>query len=350
MARIATRLVTTRRLVVLLATAGVVVAGTVWISGAPRRQRNAAVLDARSGRFGAAEPNLVRWLEQHPDDPEVLEAIARGRIVDRRDTDAESPLNRLVDIKPSDLAIRRLRFELNRRQKYRELAFADGAFLLEKRPEDPELKHAVMQLAFSTGHFDVAMKLCDELLQEAPRSRELRTFLAEINRSLGNEQAAERGLDELVREDPDAFGPKLSRGILLDSMGRTDEAIPLLRDVFERDPSRRRTSGYQLGLALSKVGKSEDAEKVMREVQRLQDAEVFRDALLNRPDDLDLRLRLAKTLLRDGHTDEGIKLIESILTSMPAHQAANQALAEHYEKQGNHAAAARHRKKLNPAR
>jgi predicted Zn-dependent protease len=128
-------------------------------------------------------------------------------------------------------------------------------------------------------------------------------------------------------------------------MGRPDQAVPLLRRVFDEDRTRRRTSGYQLGMALGKIGRQEEADRVLAEVRRLQDVELFTDAVKSQPNNLDLNVRLAESLLRDGHTADGLRMLNEVLAQDPNHRGAHWALAAHYDRQGQADRAAEHRRR-----
>ena len=74
-------------------------------------------------------------------------------------------------------------------------------------------------------------------------------------------------------------GALFARAILYQENGAPEKAIPMLRQVLEMDPSRQRTAGYQLAMALEQVGDSEEANKVMTEVRRRQDVELITKAI-----------------------------------------------------------------------
>ena len=72
---------------------------------------------------------------------------------------------------------------------------------------------------------------------------------------------------------------------------------------------------------------------ILSEVQRLQNVELFDNAIKSQPTNLDLNVRLAESLLRDGHTADGLRMLEMVLAQDPAHRGAHLALAAHYDKQ-----------------
>src|SRR5262249_55437877 len=149
-----------------------------------------------------------------------------------------------------------------------------------------------------------------------------------------DDRGAAEILDQLIRDDPKNYGALLSRGILYDEAGRSDRAVPLLWQVYHEDLSRKRTCGYQLSLALSKIGQEEEARKILAEVTRLQDLEVFGNAGKTQPDNLELLVRQAESLIKDGHTNDGLQLLNIVLRRDPKFAPAHLVLAAHYEKEG----------------
>lgn len=173
-------------------------------------------------------------------------------------------------------------------------------------------------------------------------------MLAQALRARGDAAGAAAALDAILKDHPRLTGPLLSRADLFVAAGEPAKAVPLLRAVFENDPQQRRAAGYQLAVALEQAGQAGEAAKVRAEVRRLQDVEIARDAITSRPDDLGLRVRLAEQLLADGHTADGLGLLEQVLARDPVFAPAQRALAAHYEKAGDPARAATHRRLAGP--
>jgi predicted Zn-dependent protease len=171
----------------------------------------------------------------------------------------------------------------------------------------------------------------------------LRRLLAEIRWNRGDDAEAGRILDELISEDPTDHAARLARGLLYDQTGSPDRAIPLLREVYVHDPGRKRVAGYRLGQALGHAGRQAEAEQVLAEVRRILDIEMYADATGAQPANLDMRVRLAEAVLRDGHPPDGIQMLEAILRTAPGYAPAHRALADYYARTGRAEMAARHR-------
>lgn len=306
--------------------------------------RSAAIQHARTGRFAEAEPVLREALARNPDDVDVLDSLARGYLAADRPLEAEPYLSDLVRLRPDNSEYLRLRWNLYRTLKRWEPAYADARRLLELKPGDEDLRRKTMGEAFTTGHFADAEDLCRGLLAQHPGDRKLTGLLAQIRRSRGDDAGAGQILDELIRSDPNDYAALQARGILYDETGHPDQAVPLLRRVFDEAPDRKRPAGYQLALALGKVGKQAEAQQVLAEVRRQQDVEMAGEAIKTQPDNLALHVQLAENLLGAGHTNDGLAILQKVLQRDPNFAPAHRALAAHFERAGNSKLAAEHRR------
>jgi predicted Zn-dependent protease len=332
-----------RILLVLVVIALGLAGGAVW-HWSGDGGRAAAIQDCRAGEFARAEPVLKSVLVKHPDDVEVLDCLAHGYLAADRLVDAEPHLSTLIRLRPDNADYLRLRWDLYRQQKLWEQAYADARRLIELEPNDEDLRRKAMGEAFSAGQFAGAEELCRALLTDHPGDRKLQGMLAQIRLGRGDDDGAGRILDELIRTDPKDYGALQARGILYDDTGHPEMAIPLLRQVFAEDPKRGKVAGYPLAVALRKVGQAAEAEKVLAEVRRTQELELADDAIKNQPDNLDLRVRLAKDLIRDGYAADGLRILNEALERAPGFAPAHRALAEYYAKEGKADLADKHRR------
>lgn len=307
--------------------------------------RKAALQDARAGQFAEAEPVLREALARNPDDVDVLDGLARGYLAADRPLEAEPCLSELIRLRPSSAEYLRLRWNTYRKLKQWEPAYADARRLLELDPADEDLRRKTMFESFTAGHFADAEDLCRGLLVKYPGDRKLTGMMAVIRRARGDDAGAGQILDELIRTDPNDYASLQTRGILYDETGHPDQAVPLLRRVFDEDPALRRPAGYQLALALGKVGKAAEAQQVLTEVRRLQDVEIASEAMKTQPDNLALHVQLAEDLLRAGHTNDGLAILDQVLRRDPNFAPAHRALAAHFERAGNTERAAEHRRR-----
>jgi len=306
-------------------------------------KRANALVACKTGRFNEVEAVLNDLIARHPDDLEVRECLARGYASTDRPAEALPHLSKLLEAKPQDQMYLKLRMEQYGKLKRDEEEYADARKLLELDPDD-KMRKKVMGLAFGVGRFEEANEMCRALLRDEPKDRGLRLWMARICWAQADDKGAAEILDQLIREDPKNYAALMQRGILYYETGRSDKAVPLLWQVYYEDPTRKRTCGYQLGLALSKNGQEEEARKILAEVRRLQDLDVYDKAIKSQPDNLDLQVRVAESFLKDGNTNEGLELLKAVLSRDPMFTPAHQALAAYFEKAGKPELAAKHRK------
>ncbi|MBM3980000.1 MAG: tetratricopeptide repeat protein [Planctomycetes bacterium] len=326
------------------------VGATLWYTSRPDTARPDAARDdalraAKEDRFVQAEPGLKAALARKPDDVEVVEALARGHLKGETANAAEPYLVRWVELCPDDREARRFLHEYYRKARKLEHAYSHGKKLLELEPADTRLRNNLMGQAFSVGRFDESEAYCRELLATRPGDRDLRAMLAEIRRARGDLAGAATVLDQLITDLPGYTPALLSRAVIFLESGHAERAIPLLRDILRTDNQRQRVAGYHLAVALERVGDTDEAKRVTAEVRRLQDVANTEEALRNQPDNLELAARLGDELLTAGHTADGLKFLGAVLARAPDFAPAHRALATHYERAGDPARAADHRRR-----
>jgi predicted Zn-dependent protease len=330
-------------LLIGLGALGATAAAAIWSGGRNDRERAEALQAASAGDFASAEPGLKRAYEHSPQDAEVVAVLARAyQAADH--PEAEVWLSRWVELAPDRDEPVRLRMEYFRKRKDGAKVLADVRRLLQLDPGNAQLRRTAMSQAFSYGEFEEAERLCRDCLQAQPADPWLNTMLAEIRRARGDAAGAAAILDALIRQNPRATGPLLARAVLYQESGEPGQAVPLLERVFRHDPRQRRAAGYQLSIALDRCGRPDEARKVLSEVRRLQDVEVFGEAIKSQPDNLDLQVRLAESLLGDGHVQDGLDQLQAVLNRDPWFRPAHRALADYFQKSGQPARAAEHRR------
>lgn len=322
------------------------VGGVVWWATRPDHERAELLQAARDGEFARAEDGLRKSYERDTADAEVVEALARGYRA-AGDPRAEEYLTRWVELRPGESEPLRARMEFYRHRRDGR-AYADARRLSDLDPANFQARRTAMNHAISFGYFEEAEQLCRECLARQPGDPYLRVLLAEVRRARGDRDGAAAVLDDLLREHPQTTGAQLLRATLYEEAGQSEKAVPLLRDLFDREPRQRRVAGYQLAVALERSGRPDEARGVMAEVRRLQDVEVYREAIKSQPDNLDLQVRLATALLADGHAEDGLGLLQAVLARDPGFAPACRALADHFEKQGDARRAADYRRRAGP--
>lgn len=313
------------------------------------RDRRDGLAAAKAGKFKEAEPQLKKALEREPDAVDVVEALARGYLKEDDATNADAFLAKWVELRPKDIEPRKMRYEFLTKAKRNEDVYAEGKKLLELDPGNTQLRREVVQLAFAAGDFAAAEDGCRAYLKDFPTDLGLQVFLSNVHRARGNTAAAITILDPILRQQPPPpvgilARALLARAILHEEADEPDKAVPLLREMMRIDKSRQRTAGMRLAVVLARTGQAAESEKVMAEVRRLQDVTTLEEGVANQPANLDLRVRVGKEMIASGYHADGIKMLSSVFDYDATFRPAHRALAEHFEKTGQPARAAQHRR------
>jgi predicted Zn finger-like uncharacterized protein len=137
----------------------------------------------------------------------------------------------------------------------------------DKLPESPRLHLAKGEVALKTGRLDDAKRELTRALALDPDSSVARFHLAVAHRRARELDAARTALDEVAKADPEFPGLTLERGLLYESDGQTDKAL-----------------------------------------------EMYQAALQKAPDDVDLKFRVASTLVMSGAADQAVPMLRDVLT------------------------------------
>ena len=321
----------------------------VFLLDRASRDRRTGLEAAQAGNFKKAEPLLKKALEREPGAVEVVEALARGYLEIDDAMNAESSLNRWIELRPDDLAPRKLRFEFLRSAKRSAEAYADGRKVLALEPSNSQLRRNLMAIAFNAGNFADADDLCDVCIREFPGDLDLLLWKANILRARGDSPGAAAILDPLVTRTPPPPGTLFTRALFLravihEEADQPDKAVPLLREVVRLDKTRQRTAGMRLAVVLERTGQVEEAKKVLAEVRRLQDVLTIEEAVAQQPDNLELRVRQGELMLASGYHADGVKMLMSVFDYDRGYRPAHRALAAYFEKSGQPERAAQHRR------
>ena len=140
------------------------------------------------------------------------------------------------------------------------------------------------------------------------------------------------------------------RALLYFYQDQSEKSIPLFREVLKLDPNRQRAGRYHLSLALSRVGQTEEADQLMEEVRRMQDAEVLHEDSVGQPTNLPLQMRNARAQFENNDLARTVKVLQHVLRVNANYVPAHALMADVLDKQGRFDLAAEHRRraKENP--
>jgi tetratricopeptide (TPR) repeat protein len=228
-------------------------------------------------------------------------------------------------------------------QRLMEEALADGLRVLELNPQDDAVAQEVVWLHLQLGQFDEADRLCRQCLRRRPGDPWLTYLLASVAHGRGGNAEAQGLLDALLRQYPRFTRGLLLRAVLFKEAGEPDKAIPLLREVLSLDPAFRREARYELSLALARTGQSEEAQRLMAELQKDNLDKLL--ASEHNPDTVGAKLHKAEACLAAHQEEEGLRLLNALLEQDPGFAPAHALLASYYERRGQSERAAEHRRR-----
>jgi tetratricopeptide (TPR) repeat protein len=210
--------------------------------------------------FRRAEPNLRRFLEDRPDDVEVLRALARGYARAGRWLDAERTYTQWLDHDPASVEALLERGQVLVQEGRADQAAADFRTILGQAPKHFQarllLAHCLLSEA-RPGEADIELQACRTLRPARP---EPLVGLARCALERGDIDGAEELVKTALGLDPrDALALQL-RGDLYLRRQRYDLAIPVFEELLRRNPNDKQAH-LKLAQALSRTGDGEGAQR-----------------------------------------------------------------------------------------
>jgi Tfp pilus assembly protein PilF len=309
-----------------------------------------ALLTAQRGDLQVAEPYLRRRIqERHPDLLLILEVMSWQLMWSYRFTEARASLDMWLEQRPEDYEA------LVRRAWVAEHLFDEAAALrdyrhaLELQPTRDNVRLRVAELLVSNNEPAAALPEARELRQRRPKDPAVTVCLAQCERLSGHFAEAERLLDEIPEGSPKYADALCARGMIALESGRQAEAERLLRQAAARAPSNRQIH-YSLIQCLRQL-KKEGEIKATQDRLAKAEAEVLRmnqlmQQVMQKPHDPALRYEVGMIFLHNGFTEEGLRWLAMALRESPEHRPTHAALAEYFERVGDHQHAAAHRRFL----
>jgi Tfp pilus assembly protein PilF len=330
----------------------VAVAWVAWERWETHRAGQAAIRLAKNGRFRDAEPALRAALKKEPNNSELLRALALG-LFGREDlVEAERVLSHWCQVCPEEVEPYRLRMDVQHKsaqlakplaeqQRLKDQALESGRRVIELDPEDDSTARKVVWLCLGSSRFEDADRICRKYLQRQPEDLELLYLQARVCHSLGAAAEAQALLKKLLSHNPHFTPGLLLLAILQYEADDAELAIPLLRRVIAENSGFHKEARYHLGLALGRAGHTEEAQRVLSEVQLENFAKDT--AGFGKNENLAVRVRRAELLLARGQAEEALAALEAVLGEDPGFIAAHRLLAGFYSQKGDTVRSTRHR-------
>jgi tetratricopeptide (TPR) repeat protein len=291
-----------------------------------------------------------RYLDRHVNDADqylVLEALSQGFTKTYRLREAMGCLERMLILQPDNSYALRRRGWIYAQDERHDEAEADYRRALAIDPED-----AVARLALAQMLLDLRKRAAEaadhfERLWKVQQDSPVMLGLARSWRLLGRGAEARRLLDDWLAGHPRDALALADRGRLALDEGSRAEAEPLLRQAVALAPYLI-DANYSLYLCLSQQGHTAEAqacqERVRLSRKAREDLTLLTRRLQAAPDDADLRCQIALIFLGFGDEAEGVRWLSTTLQTQPNHAPSHRALADYFEKQGQSARAAEHRR------
>ena len=219
----------------------------------------------------------------------------------------------------------------------------------DMEPGDLQTVDALAQALLNNDQLDDALKQYKDLAEANPDDAEPLIHIAEIERRQGKYEDALTVVRKARKIDPNSLEAGFNEGLLLDILGRLDEAIQVYQDMVDSPQISHANGAYteeeknnrsiflerlgtvcleenKLDLAIAAYQKMIDlgGSIAVRGYQGEIDAyrgahefdkslEVAKKAVAADPKDSDLKLMLAGEIADQGHPDDGLAMAKSLL-------------------------------------
>ncbi|MFO8034526.1 MAG: tetratricopeptide repeat protein [Candidatus Bipolaricaulota bacterium] len=191
---------------------------------------------------------------------------------------------------------------------------------LERDPESLSLKVKLAEAYFGDGAYDQARELLQTVLAEDERNVTAMTLLGDVLMDEGDFERALENYEQAYERNPTSE-VRLKRAQALAEIGRDDDAKTAFRELVREFPYR--PEGYVgLGDIYRAQGEEESAVEQyrlgLRQAPDLETQEAIARRIVElRPDDVDMRFRLAGFLSEQGESTAAMEQYEQILNIDP---------------------------------
>jgi predicted Zn-dependent protease len=309
-----------------------------------------ALLQAASGNVREVEEYLQKRVEQSPAQagPLVWEALTVGYLRHYRTLDAMNCLNRWLRDDPNNVRALELRGATYVAGKNVVRGSVDYRRALELDPTRKQTRWSLINALLAIGTYDEAASYLELFERENPGTPDVAARLARCYAMLGRGEEAARIIDAALAKYPDD-GPCLrTRGQLSLIGQRPAEAETALRKA-----AALMHSDYQsqqlLFQALQQQGKADEAKAQLKIAEAVRDqseriGELSSRKLAEFPLDPALHYEMGKLLIQTGRGEAGEWWLLNALQLDPNHKPSHLELANYYDRTGDKARAAEHRK------
>jgi tetratricopeptide (TPR) repeat protein len=232
----------------------------------------------------------------------------------------------------------------------------------DMQPGDLQTLDALAQALLNDDQLDEALKQYQLLAQADPENSEALVHIAEIERRQGKYEDALAAAGKARKMDPTSLEAGFNEGMLLDVLGRLDEAAQTYQAMVDQtshangaytneEKNNRSIFLERLGSVYLEQNKTDQAvaayqkminmggDSAVRGYQGQVDAyrtahefdqslAVARKAVAADPKNRDLKLMLAGELIDHGQADEGLAMAKSLLNNSPEDRSVYMSIAQ----------------------
>jgi tetratricopeptide (TPR) repeat protein len=316
-----------------------------------------SLLRAQAGEWGTivesgdhittVEHVLQSWVQDnHPDSPLILEALVKGYLQSYRLAEALKCLNLWLQ-RQEDIQAHFWRAWILERLGDSAEGLKDYQKALALNPEHDKVRQRVGEILLRLSGPSEAIKHYELLRQRQVSNPAVILGLAQCRKALGASDEARRLIDGLLAEHPDYVPGLVERGKLALDNVQLDAAERFFRAAVRLAPYDP-LANYNLYLCLLRRGQKAEARALAQKRERIEKDMNRMDQLsreiARKPHEASLRCEAGTILLRNGLKEDGRRWLLSALREDPSHAPTHAALGEFYEKEGNQALAAFHRR------
>jgi tetratricopeptide (TPR) repeat protein len=295
-----------------------------------------------------AEEEFKTAQGMEPDSEDVVLNLAR---LYAESNDLQHAAKVIEDVKEAD---RTPKMELALGGVYDQLKQTKDAIAAYRRandmePGDPRTLDALAEALLNDNQLDEALKQFEQLAKADPENAETLVHIGEIQRRQLKYEDALATIRKALKKDPTSLEAGFNEGLLLDVLGRFDEAASSYESFLEQPAIYHANGAYTTeeknnrGIFLERLGsvyhEQNKVDKAIATYQKMIDLggdtalrgyqgqvdiyrdakqfdkaiEVSRKAVASDPKNRDLKLMLAGELADQGQADEGLTMAKALL-------------------------------------
>lgn len=318
-------------------------------AGTPEAALQGVLVRVQRGEVKPLVASLLEYLEiRHPESEQILEALARGCVHVYRLDEAAFWTKQLLDKYPANPVGRLLDAQVSDTARKRERALDVLAKLVEDYPHFDKARLYHAGVLARLHRYEESAAEYREALRRQPADVGALLGLTRALVSLGRLDDAAPLVRRLEADHGDVSEALLECGRFAARQNRPEDAEPLLRRAARLAPNDHDVQ-LELAQVLRKLGKDDEAKRHLDRSQQIRDdmlhLEKAFQAMVKSPADAGPRYTAGQLCLRNGQVAEGLRWLYGALELAPGHKPTHQALAEHFEGVGDAKQAEYHRGK-----